>query len=338
MAERRGKRIVWMDWCKVLSMWIVIYCHLPQQYNIVTFYGHYFVLSTLFFMSGYLHHVQPDLRTALRKYWKTLIIPYLIMQVVFYPYWLAQQHYHFGLSLTDPWEAFFKPFLLSFVGVPLNGIMYYIVILLICKLLADVIMKSRYRLIISIVLSVVFIVAAYYVHYQQRVVLTYSIDHFFDNFQFFVWGFFAQQWGWLKQEDSKRWQYALWAVVLLAIGLLICHYEQHIFWQMRINYEIVSITGTLFMVNLCRLFTSVPSVIETLARGMIILFGCHWLFIGPLNLIVQHLSHSSVPTTYSIPVAWLIALAIMVACYFIIIFCNRHFPIIMGGRQAKNKS
>jgi len=316
LANNNENRIAWIDWCKVLTMVFVIFCHLPQQYNLINFFGHYFLLSALFFISGYLHKVQPDIKTALRKYWTTLIIPYLIFQVVFYPYWLAQQLFHFGQPLTDPWISFLKPVLLSLVGVPLNGIMYYVVILLFCKLFTDICLQNKYRLTIACITSFVFILIAAWIHYQQRVVITYPIDHLFDNLQFFLMGYFAKEWGFCKQRREDRNKYALYALLSLTAALLICYFEPFIFWVMRVNYEIVSVLGILFIVNLSRCLFHTPDFIVTLSKGMFIPFGIHWMFIGPLNLVLEHFLHVPHPIFYPIPVAAVIAVIIMTCCLF----------------------
>jgi len=326
------QRIVWMDWCKTISMLIVIHCHLPQDMTLPHFYGRYFILSTLFFMSGYLHKIQPDAKTAARKYWKTLIIPYLLMEVVFYPYWLVRAYFTDGLVITDLWESLFRPFLLSLVGIPLNGVMYYMVILIICKVFTDIFLRGKYRLSIAVITSLICIAIAYVVHYQQRIVFTYSIDHFFDNFQFFVMGYFARQWGFFEQEKGKAPRYFAYSMIFLAIGLIVCYFEKPIFLMQRIDYEIVSITGTFFLVNLCRCFYSIPNVVLTFSRGMIILFGIHWMFIGTANMLLPKLFGFPEPMKYTIFSALVFSILIMAVCYFIIIFCQKHFKAILGGR------
>ena len=74
-----NERINWIDWAKAFCMTVVVFCHLPQQEG--TFYLQYLasvILSTFFFISGYLKKRNLSLKESAKKYGYSLLIPYII--------------------------------------------------------------------------------------------------------------------------------------------------------------------------------------------------------------------------------------------------------------------
>ena len=94
----KEKRIQWIDWAKVLGIMVVVFCHVPQYDTGLKYYLSQVQMPLFFLLSGYLHKVQPSLRNALPKYWWSLVVPYLLFQVIFYPYWLVKEVFMYLLN------------------------------------------------------------------------------------------------------------------------------------------------------------------------------------------------------------------------------------------------
>lgn len=97
------QRINWIDWVKAWCMTVVVFCHLPQQED--AFYLQYLssvILSSFFFVSGYLKKPTISLRATLKKYSYSLLISYLIYNAIYFPYWMVKFYIEQGgISFTD---------------------------------------------------------------------------------------------------------------------------------------------------------------------------------------------------------------------------------------------
>lgn len=87
------ERINWIDWAKALAVCTVVFCHLPQSQD--WFYFRYLqavIIVIFFFLSGYLKKDRGSDKENWKKYWYGLIIPYLLYNLIVYPYWLLKYY------------------------------------------------------------------------------------------------------------------------------------------------------------------------------------------------------------------------------------------------------
>ena len=92
-----GTRINWIDWAKAIAVCSVVFCHLPQSQE--WFYYRYMQATTItvfFFISGYLKKDHGSQLANWRKYWQGLVLPYLLYNVIVYPYWLIRYYLQQG--------------------------------------------------------------------------------------------------------------------------------------------------------------------------------------------------------------------------------------------------
>ena len=110
------QRINWIDWVKAFCMTVVVFCHLPQQGD--TFYAQYLgavILSSFFFISGYLKKPLATQKESLKKYdysflmhWitdicnrqkhgKTIMLIITIITMILYG---ANKYYHYAPYIT----------------------------------------------------------------------------------------------------------------------------------------------------------------------------------------------------------------------------------------------
>lgn len=87
--EAKRQDIVWMDWAKLIGIFLVVYGHLLQKtdnwkyfqlhelWNII----YLFHMPLFFILSGYMYRSSH----SLKKIFITLVVPYLIYQILFFP-------------------------------------------------------------------------------------------------------------------------------------------------------------------------------------------------------------------------------------------------------------
>ena len=98
------QRINWIDWAKSIAIIMVVFGHIPENTNnFLIRYICTFHMPLFFFISGYLSKRQTNLSKNIKKYWHSLIIPYFIYNIIFYPYWLARYilDHEEGLSISN---------------------------------------------------------------------------------------------------------------------------------------------------------------------------------------------------------------------------------------------
>ena len=124
----------------------------------------------------------------------------------------------------------------------------------------------------------------------------------------------------------------IYAVILLVVSLIILIYQPRGYLYSRLVFYIVGITGSFVVINLCKCFTY-KSIVETLSSGTIVILGIHWMFIGTINVLSEKLLHIGHGILYTTSQTIIIVLFITSVNYFIILFCKKHFRIILGGRK-----
>ena len=109
------QRINWIDWVKAWCMTVVVFDHTPHD-------GSPFLLQFLagtnlasfFFISGYLKKPSVSQKESLKKYAYCLLIPYLIYNAIFYPYWIGKTYIEQGGMPS--FSECLKPIIGTFLG------------------------------------------------------------------------------------------------------------------------------------------------------------------------------------------------------------------------------
>lgn|SRR5574344_384104 len=328
------KRIVWIDWAKTIGIMIVVFCHVPQ-YNTLEKHFLFTMQMPLFFMlSGYLHKVPNAFNDSIKKYWKTLIIPYLLFQLIFVPYFLVREYFD-GQNLSDYYHFILLPILKCFLGTPLDGPTWFLYALLIMKMLADCAIRSYFRYIIIFLFCLVSIFISSLFNSDDITNISFTIDSMFDFLPFFFLGYF------IKNAHNNFFSISdgeniiiniLRAILLLVASLLILVYQPQGYVYNRLVFYSVGILGSFVVIDICKCFTP-KYFIEVLSKGTIVILGLHWMFIGFFNILFEKFLHIGHGILYSTFQTVIIVSFITFVNYFIIIFCKKNFNIILGGRK-----
>ena len=90
MTSAKSVRYNWIDWSKSIAIFLVIWGHVPMQSETHTII-YSFHMPLFFLISGYLYNPKGTIKEELYKDLKTLLLPYLIYQFIFYPYWFVRE-------------------------------------------------------------------------------------------------------------------------------------------------------------------------------------------------------------------------------------------------------
>ncbi len=328
-------RINWIDWAKAFCMTVVVFCHLPQQED--TFYLQYLasvILSTFFFVSGYLKKKNLSLKDSTKKYGYALLIPYIIYNVIYYPYWAAKFYIEHG-GIT--WEDAIKPIIGTVLGqlnssfsCELNGVTWFLIALFIMHILTDVLNRSKHgktiMLTLSIITMILYGVNKYY-HYAPYI----TYHGLIRCLCFFFMGNLFQQWNYLKSQNLKKDLAIGSSTLLLSLILFYWHINEDRFVLHIILYYVVNFVSVYAFIYLSKSLNNIRSCIITLISiGTMLIFGLHRMMIGMIDFgIEKFLLHPNIQYEWS----ECLIIALMIEMVLLPIIINREkCPILLGKK------
>lgn len=325
------KRIIWIDWAKALGIMIVVFCHIPQDYSTIKYFLSSFQMPLFFMLSGYLHNQsQTTILEQIKKYWKSLVIPYILFQFIFYPYWLIQQHTQEGLILTDWVQSIIIPFVQCIYGIPIDGVTWFIFALLITKLITDIIQKTYLSTYMVVLLCSFSIILAWIVCQDDKINITFAIDSLFNFFPFFFIGYYLKMYKLVKEESQGK--CLIKACVFLVISIIFIYFKNENYFFQRISFYALGLSGSFFVINISKMLKYCPKIIQTVSIGNIIILGLHWMFIGTTNFVLERIFSIEKGIHYTIIEATILTLFITMGNCIIIKFCQKHFKPLLGYR------
>lgn len=335
------QRINWIDWAKALAVMTVVLCHLPQSQE--WFYYRYlqaFIISIFFFLSGYLKKDRGSHKENWKKYRHGLIFPYIIYNVIVYPYWFIKYYMQQG-TLPDLFTAT-KPIIGTILFQhensfcePLDGPLWYLPAILIMHVTIDLCRKTRYQHTIMIMLCFICIIL-------------YGVDKWYyfapdltpmgimKNLPFYYMGYILGQ----KQLfiTTKPKQDFIPCLGLLLLSILLFHWHLTAFYAGQHILHIViyypACTAFLFGVFYgCKMFDAYH--LETITRlsiGTLVIIGLHIVPITIINYIMENIRGLSITICYQWYEALVISIFITVILYPIILLGIKYMPVLIGRK------
>ena len=332
------ERINWIDWAKAFCMTVVVFCHLPQQED--TFYLQYLasvILSTFFFISGYLKKPLESISQSAKKYGYSLLIPYLIYNAIYYPYWFAKYYIEHG-NIT--WGEAIQPIIGTMLGqlnssfsCELNGVTWFLIALFVMHILTDILNKNKHGKSIMLILSIITMIlygANKYYHYAPYI----TYHGFIRCLCFFFLGNLFQQWNYLKSLNLKKDIIIGITALLLSLILFYWHINEVHFILHITLYYVVNLVSVYAFIYLSRSLNNIKSRIITLISiGTMLIFGFHRMMIGVIDYGIEKILHSP-NINYNWDECLLIAQMIEIMLLPIIIY-RRKWPILFGKEARK---
>lgn len=331
------KRINWIDWVKAFCMTVVVFCHLPQQED--TFHLQYLasvILSSFFFVSGYLKKPLASQKESLKKYGYSLLIPYLIYNVIYYPYWLAKFYIEHGsISMTDSLKPIIGTLLLQFnsdFSCELNGVTWFLPALFLMHWITDICHRHHCGKAIMLILTVISIIlygANKYHHFAPYI----TFHGFVRSIGFFFMGYLFRQKN-IMTDVFFRKDLAI-GLVTLAISILLFYWhihEERFVLHIALFY-VVNLLSVYGIIYLCRSIDSLHiRIITFISIGTMLIFGIHRIIIGTIDYGFEKFLNTS-DILYSWYECTLLALFIELLSLPLILLVIHHYPILLGKKK-----
>lgn len=328
-------RMNWIDWAKALAITFVVFGHIPQPSGSTSvYYISQFHIPLFFFISGYLTKKEFLNKHTTRKYYHSLIIPYIFYNLIFYPYWITR---HLIETTDIYWFDFIKPILGTIMlqhSTPffesLNGVTWFISALLIMKVilaLSNHFKYGKYILFLMALCTAFF----YCINEYERYITDLPFVGFIRCFPFFILGHICRQKNYLPENTNIR-KDLLMSILCLSASLIILHigYTDNIpfyalfFWCINIT----SIWGT---ISFCRLMNKRKNnIIFNISLGTLVIMGMHWMLIGVTNYILESIFKIYDGTGYPWFIAILLTILFETTLYSLIILFSKKYPFLIG--------
>lgn len=344
------QRINWIDWAKALAVISVVFCHLPQSQE--WFYFRYLQACTItifFFISGYLKKDRGGDKENWKKYWHGLILPYIIYNVLVYPYWLVK-YYMLNGAIPDLFSSI-KPIIgallfehSSSFAEPLNGPLWYLPAILFMHVTIDLCRKTRYTHQIMITLCVVsfFLYAANKCYFYMPDLTPMGI---MGRLPYCYIGYVIGQ-RQLFRNIHPKYDF-IRSLLLLSLSILLFHWHLQLFYKGDMTHlfstDYLWHITLFYPINFCFLFSILyfckylnnkkSKIVTNLSIGSLVIIGLHYPLITAINYIIGHITGIKEGICYHWYTALPIALYITFLLYPIIIYAKKKRSILIGGKK-----
>lgn len=332
-----SNRINWIDWAKCIAITMVVLGHIPQEGGaFLPFYICTFHIPLFFFISGYLTKTRHNTKEELKKCKHSLIIPYILYNIIFYPYWAIRQYLDQGISLSV-FDYAIKPLLgLPFLQInssissSVNGAMWFIAVLLIMRFTIHLCIHTSKPLLYIKIIALLFI-GLFVITVYQKITLPGTIEGLFKCMPLYLLGYLSKQYHWLEKISIKKDLTGTIILICISVEATFVYRDSECFTYQMIAFYIVLITATYGTLLLCKVLNCITcSIIVNISIGTLMIMGLHWMFIGTTNFIIEHLLSMNIGITYSWPISILFAICIDAAIYPLILIAKKHLPILLG--------
>ena len=329
-----ANRLNWIDWAKAIAITFVVFGHIPMvrgsfiQNYIVTFH-----MPLFFFISGYLTKMELFNKVTFNKYTHTLIIPYLIYNIISYPFWTIK-HY---LEYPDSgWVEYIKPIIGIFFlqqetaySSILAGVTWFLLALLFMKILLSICNKFKYGHFVFFFIAIA--CAVFYINNEfYRYTINLTRVGLTKCLPFYFIGYICKERNVLPTDYQK----SDWAVCTICILISLFAYQFCRFYYSLSTYGFffwtICLSAIWGLLSLCRLLNHIHSkLILNTSIGTMVIMGFHGMLITTINFIISKILNT-INITYSWYVTVILSIGIVISFYPLIIFFQKKYPFMLG--------
>ena len=324
-----SNRLPYLDYARVFVMYLVIFGHLLLDDNMtIRPFIYSFHMPFFFLVSGMLHKNRGSI--AWKKYWKTLIVPYLFFNIIFFILWplcskldIWKGTFNWDAGLISIYLNYFKSFWrhLLYGMAPPDGPTWFLLVLLLCKIITDFICRHRWTAIFIICAVAILIYLPSYRTYLRLGNTVMVLPFFYVGFKFKKE---IQQW------CTKRWA-LLYGIVFLLINIPLTILNGkvstntvsfgHLFVPLNaIVFYINAFSSSLGLLVVCMQFPTNKNITIS-AKALITILCMQNFFCYIYRYHCDQTNYLLIAIT---------AALIFIACVLIHLFFERHLPFAVG--------
>lgn len=324
------ERINWIDWAKAIGITLVVLGHFKYTGDdaVYRYFIYSFHMPLFFFLSGFLYKKPQDLEASVKKDFRGLIIPYILLNIIAYilliPYYI-----HHGVGLLKPIGD-----IVTISGHAPAGACWFLVSLFIIKFVMYFVFQKPVKTqIIFILLVSVF---TYCISLFVPEINTFRVGTTCMAFLFFFIGFYTKKIDILSLLKSKYLAFFIFAILFVLliftskyngrVDMYACDYGKN-----PLLFHFNAIIGIAMTLALCISLNQIGlKFIKTIASGTILIMALHLNKPFILYKIIELFGINIHPTIVTNIVA---SIVIIMLFYYPILFVQRYMPVLIGNRK-----
>ena len=336
--EKTKTREYWIDWAKMLLIYLMIVAHSGRISTVADVLICSFHMPAFFFISGYLHKMNPNILNGIKADFKRLIVPTLFFYVVCYCFWLAERLLRGDFADLSYNDLMVKPLLGLFIydrtiATPMCLVTWFLITLFFAKFLCNFLL--RYPTSVVIVFLVIDVIILSTIN-EGNFRLLYFPQREGVAFPFFIVGYYCKKHGWFNSLSnlSQKHVYNIGLfIVLLVLFISLALYNERVgihsfhFGKSIFLFYPIAFLGVLVIYLFSRCLGSFVfnRFILTISSGTIVILGFHRLFLRGFGTLFDK---------FSIPVeGFILSFVILLFCYPTILLCNRYIPFWIESKK-----
>lgn len=317
-----SNRIVWIDYAKVICIFLMVCCHAGLQgFSLTIIYQ--FHMPAFFIISGMLFHPKKPIVVI-----KGLGIPILIYGIINLLNRFFMQAHNVGWNSFAMFEqggilikAWFKNFLFASDVSVFQGY-WFVMTLLLMRLLMGVCFLERHKVIIAII-CIAWCCVEPFIDFVQPF-MVFKPYHIISCFPFYILGI------WIRENNIEVMNGSyLFKSIILVIFLILTWLQGRIDLS-EYNYGVSYLLcfanacfGSYILFGLCNLLLR-NVFIETLSAGTLLILGVHGILYGYFNYLLRKIGLAGMYTSL------LTGAFVLFICYLPIWWCSNKLPIMLG--------
>ena len=334
------KRILWIDNAKALGIFLVILAH-TQINGSVTDWISVFRMPLFFFISGYLFSFErnPSIKEFIKKRFHQIVIPYIIINVITYFFWLFIGR-NYGISGNEDSIAWYSPIIAMLLCDGKNMVhdipLWFLLCLFIVEVVYHFLYKTRTR-IQRWLITFTFGIMGYINYKFVPIVLPFSLGTAFVGMMFY---FLGNEIALYKRKYKTP---SLLQFLLLIVSLCIVTYfsiineRVYLYCNHYGNYLyfiLAALSGIYMMFALSDYISKVfgnNSIIRYISNNTLVICGFHLMIYTLLKGIAVYIFSMPLDIFYGtvLPNVLLTTVGLVCCCLLAYLF-NKYYPIVLG--------
>jgi hypothetical protein len=343
-------RVLWIDYTKLIVMFLIIAVHLPQVNEQLIYWISSFCIALFFFTSSLVDKGKPVGETF-RKGFNSLMIPYFWFYLSTYIWWLTVVYPHdpeyYGEASV--FTLFIKPFIGMFVGevrvtpfsLSSHITLWFIPALFVAKLIFSFLLSIGKKKYPALIVFNLFAIGFTYLFPLTNCNLLFNLDNICMIFPFYTLGYFCKEYI-LNVNFGKIGNLTL-VVFFVSVGWILSQVNggvdvgQFSYGKNIFLFYIDNILGIAGIIFFAKLFSGCANKFwVNMAQNTIIILA----FESPLRILIATLYNFIIgqPPVYAeVAYTWYETLFIstltLFACLVPIYVINKYLPFMLGARR-----
>ncbi len=334
------KRFVWIDYAKSIGIYFVVLGH-THLYTPLSNVIYTWLMPVFFFISGYLFSFEKNtsLKTFAWKRFKSLLVPYLWINLITYLFWLFVGR-KFGEDSTSN-ICWYSPAIHTLLGNGTQMVHNIPTWFYICLYGLEMFYYIFFKHVKKIYIGLLILIVAGYLNYTfNPYLLPFSLNTALVGMIFYALG-----------NELKNRKYAFkynifYIVLFLSLIIIVAHFNGRInmYKNYYANYILFLIGGFsgIYLIAAIATFLSdrykERKWITYISKNTIIISGFHLLIFSFLKGFMVFVLHVPIAFLYEkIAINILFAAISLILCLPIAYIINRYFPFIVGKKNIGKK-